>query len=83
MPSTLQSVWQDIRTARGREHFSGLVFFELQDEWWKSAKDREGALRHDPDDPEQWFGIYEVGTNNTLIPKGTIPATVKRLFTEP
>ena len=83
VPKTLQSVWQDIRTARVREMFCGLVFFELQDEWWKSAKSAEGSTRHDPEDPEQWFGIYEVGKDNTLIPKGTIPATVKRLFSEP
>lgn len=83
VPSTLQSVWQDMRTAKGRENFCGLVFFELQDEWWKTAKDLEGTRRHDPDDPEQWFGLYEVGKNHTLIPKGTIPAMVKRLFSEP
>jgi len=82
VPKTLQSVWRDIRTARGREIFCGLVFFELQDEWWKSAKDPKGAFRHDPDDPEQWFGLYEVTKDHTLIPKGAIPATVKRLFTE-
>jgi hypothetical protein len=83
VPQTLQSVWKDIRTARGREIFCGLVFFEFQDEWWKSAKDHEGALRHDPEDPEQWFGIYEVSKEHVLTPKGTIPATVKRLFREP
>ncbi len=83
VPMTFQSVWKDIRTARGRQHFCGLVFFELQDEWWKSAKSPEEALRHDPDDPEQWFGIYEVGKDKVLIPKGTIPATVQRLFAEP
>ena len=83
VPATLQSVWQDVRSARGRDVFCGLVFFELQDEWWKTAKSREASTRHDPEDPEQWFGMYEVGKDNNLIPKGTIPATVKRLFTEP
>jgi len=83
VPATFESVWRDIRTARGRESYCGLVFFELQDEWWKSAKGPEEAARHDPDDPEQWFGIYEVGKNNALVPKGAIPATVKRLFAEP
>ena len=83
VPKTFESVWKDIRTARGREIFCGLVFFELQDEWWKTAKSPEGSTRHDPDDPEQWFGLYETGTNHTLSPKGTLPATVKRLFAEP
>lgn len=83
VPRALTSVWQDIRTAKGRERYCGLVFFELQDEWWKSAKSAEESTRHDPEDPEQWFGIYEVGTDRNLIPKGTIPATIKRLFAEP
>jgi len=83
VPKTFEAVWQDIRTAKGRERYCGLVFFELQDEWWKSAKSAEESTRHDPEDPEQWFGIYEVGTNRSLIPKGTIPATIKRLFAEP
>jgi hypothetical protein len=83
VPLIFESVWRDIRTARGRESYCGLVFFELQDEWWKSAKGPEEAARHDADDPEQWFGIYEVGKNNALVPKGAIPATVKRLFAEP
>jgi hypothetical protein len=83
VPTTFRSVWKDIRTARGRESFCGLVFFELQDEWWKSAKGPDEATRHDADDPEQWFGIYEVGTDNTLVPKGAIPATVQDLFSRP
>lgn len=83
VPQTLQSVWKDIRTAQGRESYCGLVFFEFQDEWWKTAKSPAESKRHDPDDPEQWFGLYEVGPDNALIPKGTIPATIKSIFTEP
>jgi len=82
VPKTFAAVWKDIRTAKGHERFCGLVFFELQDEWWKSAKSAEESTRHDPEDPEQWFGIYEVGKDRSLIPKGTIPATVQRLFSE-
>lgn len=83
VPKTFRSVWRDIRTAQGKEQYSGMVFFELQDEWWKSAKGPEEALRQDADDPEQWFGVYSVDTNHTLTPKGTIPATIKALFAEP
>jgi len=83
VPKTLASVWRDIRTAKGKEQYAGLVFFELQDEWWKSAKGPEEALRQDADDPEQWFGVYSVDKNHTLIPKGDIPATIGRLFAEP
>jgi len=83
VPATFRSVWRDIRTARGKEQYAGLVFFELQDEWWKSAKGPEEALRQDADDPEQWFGVYSVDKNHTLTPKGDIPATIKAVFAEP
>lgn len=83
VPAIFRSVWHDIRTAKGKERYCGLVFFELQDEWWKSAKGPEEALRQDADDPEQWFGVYSVDKEHTLTPKGAIPATIKSLFAEP
>jgi hypothetical protein len=83
VPETFRSVWQDIRSATGHEKFAGLVFFELQDEWWKSGEDRTDSTRHEPEDPEEWFGIYAVGNDHTLIPKGQIPETVRSLFAEP
>ncbi|MDA8137890.1 MAG: hypothetical protein M0036_04480 [Desulfobacteraceae bacterium] len=81
--ATLSSVWNDVRTARGKENFCGLVFFEFQDEWWKSAKHPDQSKTQDPDDPEQWFGVYAVDKDHTLTPKGAVPATVERLFAEP
>ena len=83
VPKTFTSVWQDIRTAKGKERFAGLVFFELQDEWWKSGEDPTDNTRHEPQDPEEWFGIYEVTKDRVLVPKGEIPATVKKMFTQP
>jgi len=83
VPAAFRSIWQDVRTAKGREQISGLVFFEFQDEWWKSAKGPVEALRQDPDDPEQWFGVYSVGKDHRLTPKGTIPVTIGALFAEP
>ena len=72
------------RTAKGKEQYSGLVFFALQDEWWKSAKRTvEETLRQDADDPEQWFGVYSVDTQHRLTPKGAIPETIRQLFAEP
>ncbi|NLX18809.1 MAG: hypothetical protein GXY53_05960 [Desulfobulbus sp.] len=82
VPKTFRSVWQDIRTAKGSEKYCGLVFFELHDEWWKSAKGPEQARHQDTDDPEQWFGVYSVDKDTTLKPKGSIPATVAELFAE-
>jgi len=83
VPAALRGVWRDVRTAGGREKFAGLVFFELQDEWWKSGEYPADAQRHEPEDPEEWFGLYEVGEGNLLIPKGKIPDAVRALFAEP
>lgn len=79
----LRSAWKDVRTARNKEHYSGLVFFEFQDEWWKIGWVANDENQHEAADPEEWFGIYEIGEGNGLIPKGDIPATVKALFAEP
>lgn len=83
VPATFRAIWKDLRTARGHENYCGLVFFELQDEWWKSNKSPEASLSQDRDDPEQWFGIYKVGKGNKLLPKGKIPRTVGALFRQP
>ena len=83
VPAVFRSVWQDVRTAQGKEKFSGIVFFELHDEWWKSGEYPEDSARHEDDDPEEWFGLYGVGENSRLIPKGKIPETVRALFAEP
>ena len=82
VPRTLSSVWQDLRTAKGRGTFAGLVFFELHDEWWKSGEDAGDPASHEPEDPEEWFGVYAVDQDNKLVPKGQVPATLHRLFTE-
>ena len=83
VPVTFRAVWQDIRTAWGKEKFAGMVFFQLHDEWWKSGEDPTDATRHENQDPEEWFGLYEIGEGNVLVPKGSIPETVRSLFTEP
>ncbi|OGT88975.1 MAG: hypothetical protein A2286_00540 [Gammaproteobacteria bacterium RIFOXYA12_FULL_61_12] len=83
IPAVFESVWRDIRTARDRERFGGLVFFEFQDEWWKIGWVPGDENQHEPADPEEWFGIYEIGEDNRLIPKGEIPATLRNLFGEP
>lgn len=81
--TTFENVWQDLHSAQCRDRFYGLVFFEWQDEWWKSGETPDDPLDHAAEDPEEWFGIYELGPDNRLIPKGRIPETVKRLFTQP
>ena len=83
VPDTYRAVWNDIRTAWGREKFAGLVFFQLNDEWWKSGEDPTDSTRHERQDPEEWFGIYEIAPGtNTLVPKGDIPETVRYLFSD-
>jgi hypothetical protein len=76
----LAAVWRDIRTAKGKEKFCGVAFFELHDEWWKSGEDPNDSTRHERQDPEEWFGIYEVGSDNRLVPKGNLPKTIKSLY---
>lgn len=83
VPAVFRSIWKDVRSAKGREKYAGLVFFELHDEWWKSHKSETESTRQDRDDPEQWFGIYSLGQDNVLVPKGNIPQTVRDLFREP
>jgi len=83
VPPVFASVWQDLQTAHGKERFCGISFFELQDEWWKSAKGPEASLHQDPDDPEQWFGVYSTDVQGNLHPKGDIAASIGRLFAKP
>lgn len=82
VPGAFAAVWRDVRTAKGREKICGLSFFELNDEWWKSGEDPTDSTRHELEDPEEWFGMYEVGPDRRLVPKGAIPAAVKALFKE-
>lgn len=78
-----RAAWQDIRSVRFREQFSGIVFFEFQDEWWKIGWEPGDENRHEPGDPEEWFGLYEVGEDNRMLPKGALPGVVRQLFTAP
>ena len=83
VPNAFAAIWQDIRTARGKEKFCGISFFELHDEWWKSGEDPADSARHELQDPEEWFGLYEVGSDNRLVAKGKIPQTIRNLYSMP
>lgn len=83
VPNAFTAIWKDIRTARGNEKICGVSFFELQDEWWKSGEDPTDSTRHDLEDPEEWFGIFEVGPDRHLVPKGKIPKTLGNLYRAP
>ncbi|MBU0607174.1 MAG: hypothetical protein KKI08_04770 [Armatimonadetes bacterium] len=74
-------VWDDLQTARGAERIAGLAWFEFMDEWWKSGDRAVDENTHEDDDPEEWFGIYQV-TQAGLAPKGGIPETVRTLFAQ-
>jgi hypothetical protein len=77
------AIWQDIRTAKGKEKYCGVAFFELHDEWWKSGEDPTDSSRHERQDPEEWFGLYEVGSDGRLVPKGDLPKTISSLYRMP
>jgi len=82
VPEAFADVWRDVQTAQGREKICGLSFFELNDEWWKSGEDGLDATRHNEEDPEEWFGIFSIGPDRRLKPKGRIAETIKTLFTD-
>ncbi len=83
VPQNFTDIWQDIRTAKGHEKFCGVSFFELQDEWWKSGEDPTDSTRHELGDPEEWFGLFEIGADGRLVPKGKIPETLGKLYKLP
>lgn len=82
IPNKLAYIWKDLRTAKGKEKYCGICFFELNDEWWKSGDYPEDKTKHEQEDPEEWFGIYEVAPDSSLKPKGRIPEAIKTLFSE-
>jgi len=83
IPELFTEIWRDLSTAKGREKFCGLAFFELNDEWWKSAKNPVDAQRQDQEDPEQWFGLFSVGPDGRLTAKGRLAETVREIFSQP
>lgn len=80
VPKAFHTVWRDITNARGHDKFCGVAFFELHDEWWKSGESPTDSETHDLNDPEEWFGIYEINDENRLVPKGKIPDTMRELY---
>lgn len=83
VPLKFAQIWKDLHTAQGKEKYCGMSVFELQDEWWKSGDYVEDSTRHELQDPEEWFGLYEIGPNNKLLPKGKIPDAIGKAFHEP
>jgi hypothetical protein len=82
VPQVFSAIWRDIHTAKGNEKYCGIAFFEFQDEWWKSGETSSDSAYHNSEDPEEWFGIYKIGTDNQLVPKGRIPETIRMLYGE-
>ena len=44
--------------------FSGIFYFEFNDEHWKNGEEENDTNIHNPNDPEEWFGVYSVIKNN-------------------
>lgn len=51
----LITLWDDLFQAGAQ----GGVIFEWNDEWWKHMESAEDAKTHEPNDPEEWFGLTE------------------------
>ncbi|MDR3088708.1 MAG: hypothetical protein LBU39_02700 [Desulfobulbaceae bacterium] len=80
IPTLFTEIGRDVSTAKGHEKFRGLVFFELNDEWWKSGEDPSDCARHEENDPEEWFGLYSVDEDGHLQAKGQLPEAARRVF---
>jgi hypothetical protein len=80
VPERYRAIWKDLRSAKGTEDYCGLVWFEFHDEWWKIGWMEGDENQLEVADPEEWFGIYALEEGVTPVPKGNIPAEVRRLF---
>ena len=83
VPARFRAIWRDLRTAKLSERFCGLSFFEFNDEWWKNGGGIADAQTQAPADLEEWFGIFAIGEDSRLQPKGRIPDTLREIFAEP
>ncbi len=54
-PAALLALWDGIFQAGAQ----GAVVFEWNDEWWKQAEHAGDERTHEPEDPEEWFGLVE------------------------
>ncbi|HBH97889.1 MAG TPA: hypothetical protein DDX89_08975 [Candidatus Omnitrophica bacterium] len=57
-------VWDAVFQARAQ----GACVFEWNDEWWKQGDRLDDESAHDPDDPEEWFGMQEFASADQLEP---------------
>ena len=73
--------WNDIV----RAGCLGGIVFEWNDEWWKNNCTGDDKNSHDPNDPEEWFGVIAVnGTDqdNYTLKKKQAYYAVKEMFSE-
>lgn len=83
VPQAFKQIWKDVHTAEGHEKYNGIAFFEFQDEWWKSGEDPTDSSRHNAEDPEEWFGVFQLNEKHQLIPKGDIPSAISQIYHQP
>lgn len=74
-------VTSDIALVQG---LSGLFVFEFMDEHWKNGEEENDAFSHNPEDQEEWFGLYRVEEDEAgrlyLAPKELIIEAVRELL---
>ena len=61
----------------------GLFFFEFMDEYWKNGGEVNDDDVQNPNDSEEWFGLYSVSLENdvfVLKAKPEINAAIKNIF---
>jgi hypothetical protein len=55
---------------------AGSAVFQWNDGWWKNNEEQGDELTHDPDDPEEWFGLigFEGPGDSTGKPRPALQA---------
>lgn len=67
----------------GNKKIKGLFFFEFMDEHWKNGEELADASFHNPDDAEEWFGLYQISVLNNVFSwqeKKEMKDVVKKIF---
>ncbi len=63
-----------------------MFYFEFNDEHWKNGEEINDANYHNPNDAEEWFGVYRVIKNDlnqfVVQEKEEIVKAIKNIFNQ-
>lgn len=80
----LEASAKALKNSAGRDNFSGFFFFEFMDEYWKNGEEENDSLQQNPNDPEEWYGIFSIKDGGSgfykIEPKQVILEAVLNIF---